>query len=210
MMNLRNLSTRFMCQLFETIRICNGQLIYPEWHEARMKLSLQEISDFHGPLILREIVKVPDEWKTGLVQCNVTYGNEMKSVTYKPYIKRQVKSLKLIECNDIDYHLKRSDRSLLDELFSRKGDRDEIIIIKNGFITDTSISNLIFFDGKNWFTPKMHLLNGTCRQRLLKERKISEMEIRVEDFWHFPGLKLINAMRFPEEETIIPTNAVSM
>jgi len=199
-----------MCRLFETIRIHNGLLIYPEWHEARMNLSCRELWNLHEPLLLSEIVKVPDKWKTGLVQCNVTYGHEINSVTYKPYIKRQVKSLKLIECNNIDYHLKRSDRSILDDLFSRKGYCDEIIIIKHGLITDTSISNLIFFDGKNWFTPNMPLLKGTCRQRLLKEGKISEMEIRVEDFWQFPGLKMINAMRFPEEEPMIPVSMVSL
>jgi len=199
-----------MCLLFETIRIYNGLPMYLEWHEVRMNLSRQELWKLHEPVLLSEIVKVPEELKTGLVQCNVTYGHELKSVTYKPYIKRQVKSLKLIECNNIDYHLKRSDRSILDDLFSRKGDCDEIIIIKKGFITDTSISNLIFFDGKNWFTPKMPLLKGACRQRLLKEGKISEKQIQVEDFWQFRGLKLINAMRFPEEEAMILISNVSM
>jgi 4-amino-4-deoxychorismate lyase len=199
-----------MCQLFETIRIYNGLLMYPEWHEARMNLSRRELWNIHEPLFLSEIFKVPEEWKTGLVRCNVTYGLELSSVTYKPYFKRQVKSLKLIECNNIDYHLKRSDRSILDDLFSRKGDCDEIIIIKQGFITDTSISNLIFSDGKNWFTPKTPLLKGTCRERLLHEGNISEMEIRVNDFGHFSGLKLINAMRFPEEETIILISSISM
>jgi 4-amino-4-deoxychorismate lyase len=199
-----------MCLLFETIRIYKGLIIYPEWHEARMSLSQRELWNLHGPLLLSEIVKVPEEWKTGLVQCNVTYGSEMKSITYKAYLKRPVKSLKLVECNNINYHLKKSDRTILDDLFSRKGDCDEIIIIKKGFITDTSISNLIFLDGKNWVTPKMPLLNGTCRQRLLKEGKISEMEIRFEDIRKFSGLKLINAMRFPEEEEIILMSNVSM
>ena len=197
-----------MCQLFETIRIYNGLLMHPEWHEARMNLSRMELWNLHDPLLLSEIIKVPEEWKTGLVQCNVTYGHELSSVTFKAYLKRPVKSLKLIECDSIDYHLKKSDRSLLNDLFSRKGDCDEIIIIKQGFITDTSISNLIFFDGKNWFTPKTPLLKGTCRERLLKEGKISEMEIRVNDFRQFSGLKLINAMRFPEEEALILTSGI--
>jgi 4-amino-4-deoxychorismate lyase len=199
-----------MCLLFETIRIYNGLLMYPEWHEARMNLARRELWNLHEPLFLSLFVNVPEEWKSGLVHCNVFYGPEMKSVTFKPYIKRQVSSLKLIECNNIDYHLKRSDRSILDDLFSRKGDCDEIIIIKNGFVTDTSISNLIFFDGKNWVTPKTPLLQGTCRQRLLEEGKISEMEIRVEDLRQFSGLKMINAMHFPEEETTILISSVFM
>jgi 4-amino-4-deoxychorismate lyase len=192
-----------MCLLFETIRISDGLLMHREYHEARMNQSRMELWNRSEFLHLSKIVKVPDEWKTGLVRCNLTYGPDIKSVTYKSYVKRQVKSLKLIECNTLDYHLKSSDRSILDDLFSRKGDCDEIIILKNGFITDTSISNLIFFDGKNWFTPKDPLLNGTCRQRLLREKKISEMEIRPADLWRFSGVKLINAMRFPDEEEMI-------
>ena len=199
-----------MCQLFETIRIYNGRLMHPEQHEARMSQSRRELWHLDEAVFLSEIINIPDEWKTGLIQCNLTYGPEIKSVTYKPYVKRQISSLKLLECNDIDYHIKRSDRSILDDLFSRKGDCDEIIIIKNGFITDTSISNLIFFDEKNWFTPKTPLLKGTCRQRLLEEKKISAREIRVDAIWQFSGLKLINSMRYPEEEKMILMSGLSM
>jgi len=199
-----------MCLLFETIRICDGLLMHPEDHEARINLSRRELWNLNGNVVLSEIVKIPDEWKTGLVQCNLIYGPDIKSVIYKSYVKRQVRSLKLIECNNIDYHLKSSDRSILNDLFSQKGECDEIIIIKNSFITDTSISNLIFFDGKNWFTPKTPLLNGTCRQRLLREKKISEREIHLADLWRFSGVKLINAMRFPDEETLIPISCLSL
>jgi 4-amino-4-deoxychorismate lyase len=197
-----------MCLLFETIRIYNGLPLYLEWHEARMNLSRRELWNLYEPLFLNEIIKVPEGFKTGLVKCIVTYGHQIESINFKTYLKRPVNSLKLLECNDIDYHLKKSDRSILNDLFSRKGTCDEIIIIKNGFITDTSVSNLIFFDGKNWFTPKMPLLNGTCRQRLLNEGKVSEMQIRVEDISRFSGLKLINAMRFPEEEEMIRIHMV--
>jgi 4-amino-4-deoxychorismate lyase len=198
-----------MCLLFETIRINNGLLMHPDLHEGRINRSRRELWNLDGNVVLSEIVKIPDEWKAGLVRCKLIYGPEIKSITYKPYIKRQITSLKLIECNTIDYHLKSTDRSILDDLFSRKGDCDEIIIIKNGSITDTSISNLIFFDGKNWFTPKMPLLKGTCRQRLLEEKKISEMEIRPSDLWQFSGLKLINAMRFPEEDEMVGISEIS-
>ena len=198
-----------MCLLFETIRIYDGLPINLEWHEARMNLSRLELWNLHKSQFLSEIIKVPEGLKTGLVKCRLTYGAQIESVTYQAYIKRPVNSLKLIESNDIDYHLKKFDRSILNDLFSCKGYCDEIIIIKNGFVTDTSISNLIFFDGKNWVTPQNPLLNGTCRQRLLKEGKISEKQLLVEDLWHFSGLKLINAMCFPEEEAMIPMTFVS-
>ena len=198
-----------MYRLFETIRIDHGRMMHAEWHEARMTNSRIDLWNLKDPVRLNEIVIITDEWRTGIVQCNITYGPHLESISFKSYTKRLVNSLKLIECNDIDYHLKKSDRSLLDVLFSQRDNCDEIIIVKNGFITDTSISNLIFFDGKNWFTPETPLLKGTCRQRLINESKIFEKQIHNNDLWQFSGLKLINAMRYPDEENFIPVSSIS-
>ena len=199
-----------MCLLFETIRISNGQVMHAGWHEARMSASRLELWNIKEPLNLREFIKIPELWETGLVRCKLTYRHHPESITFENYARKPVTSLKLVECNNIDYHLKKIDRSLLDELFSRKGNSDEIMIIRNGFITDTSISNLIFFDGKKWYTPDTPLLKGTCRQRLLNQGKITERKIRPEDLWQFSGLKMINAMRYEEEETAIPISSISM
>ena len=199
-----------MCRLFETIRIENGRVMHPHWHEARMSASRLELWNIKEPVNLREFIKIPELWKTGLVRCRLTYRDHPESITFENYLRKPVASLKLVECDHIDYHLKKSDRSLLDDLFSNKGICDEIIIIRDGSITDTSISNLIFFDGKNWCTPDTPLLNGTCRQRLLAEGKIIERQIRRKDIWQFSGLKLINAMRYPDEQSIIPVSSVSV
>jgi 4-amino-4-deoxychorismate lyase len=134
----------------------------------------------------------------------------LESITFENYIRKPATSFKLIECNHIDYHLKRSDRSLLDDLFSKRGNCDEIIIVKEGVVTDTSVSNLIFLDGTTWYTPDMPLLKGTCRQRLLEKGMISERHIRPEDLYRFSGLKMINAMRYLNEETIVPVSSISM
>ena len=199
-----------MCHLFETIRIENGCIMHAGWHEARMAASRLELWNLHDPICLKEILNIPDQWKTGLVRCRITYGPQMESITFENYIRRPATSFKLIECNHIDYHLKRSDRSLLDDLFSKRGNCDEIIIVKEGVVTDTSVSNLIFSDGTKWYTPDMPLLKGTCRQRLLEKGIISERHIRPEDLYRFSGLKMINAMRYPDEETIVPVSSISM
>ena len=86
------------------------------------------------------------------------------------------------------------DRKEIDKLFEKRGKADDILIVKNGFITDTSIANIAFFDGKKWFTPKTCLLRGTTRERLLKEKKIFEKDIRVEDIKRYKKIALLNAM----------------
>lgn len=71
---------------------------------------------------------------------------------------------------------------------------EELIIVKNGIITDTSYANLVFYNGKEWHTPSRPLLQGTKRQKLIDEGKIKEREIRVHDLKKFTKCSLINAM----------------
>ncbi len=78
---------------------------------------------------------------------------------------------------------------------AQKENCDDILIVKNGIITDTSFSNIAFFDGKQWKTPKSPLLKGTCRERLLCEQKIFEKDINLNDLSNYKCYKLINAMR---------------
>ena len=61
-------------------------------------------------------------------------------------------------------------------------------------MTDTSYSNIIFFDGTKWVTPSTPLLHGTMRSFLLKNEIISEMKIKVPDMKQFQKARLINAM----------------
>jgi 4-amino-4-deoxychorismate lyase len=75
-----------------------------------------------------------------------------------------------------------------------RGDCDEIILVKNGLITDTSYSNLAFFDGVQWYTPEHPLLNGVRRQALLKQKRVREKRITPDELGSFVKLSLINAM----------------
>ena len=198
-----------MSLLFETIRIVNGVPQNLVWHETRMNLAREEVWKSVSPLIPGMEIKVPPEFSTGLVRCNIYYGMEIQEVSFKKYKKHIIRSLKLVNGFPGDYHLKYTDRSLLESCFALRGTSDEVIIIKDGFITDTSVSNLIFFSGNEWFTPSNPLLKGTCRSRLLTEGRLFEKDIRVEDIHKYIGCKLINAMRDLDEESLILVSEIS-
>jgi 4-amino-4-deoxychorismate lyase len=198
-----------MCRLFETIRVINGVPQHLSWHEARMNHARKEIWKSDIPIILGQLITVPPELSSGPVRCNILYGPEIQQVIFKKYEKRNIRSLKLVSCNDIDYHFKYTDRSVLEELLAFRGAYDEIIVVKNGMITDTTLSNLIFYDGRNWFTPSKPLLKGTCRNRLLAMGSLIEQDIRPGDLKKFTGCKLINALRDPDEELLIPVSEIS-
>ncbi|MCX6252402.1 MAG: aminotransferase class IV family protein [Bacteroidetes bacterium] len=197
-----------MSPLYETIAIVNGIPRYLIWHEQRMNRALMEVWNNNLPSSLSEYITVPPEFSKGLVRCNIYYGPSIGSVTFKQYVKRRIQSLKLVVCDSIDYHVKYADRDRLESLLSMRGDCDEILIVKNGLITDTSMSNVIFCGNATWYTPAKPLLAGTTRDRLLAEGQIVEKDISVEELFRYSGCKLINAMRDPDQEEMIPISEI--
>jgi len=105
-----------------------------------------------------------------------------------------VHSLRLVRDDNIDYRFKYADRRRLQVLFARRGDCDDVLIVKRGLLTDTSYCNIAVYDGLQWWTPDAPLLPGTARQRLLDKGLIREKRIRVEDLPLFKRIRLINAM----------------
>ncbi|MCX6280384.1 MAG: aminotransferase class IV [Bacteroidetes bacterium] len=201
-----------MCRLFETIRIENGLPLHLRWHEERMLKSGFRMQDAGcepaaGLRVpgtrLKLMLRVPENMQKGIVRCNMIYEKDLIEVTFRHYVKYPVRSLKLVNADSIDYHLKYYDRKALEELVAMRGECDEIIIVKDGLITDSSISNLIFYNGSRWYTPANPLLEGTCRSRLLAEGKVLKREIRPGDLDQYQGCKLINAFREPEDEKMI-------
>ena len=61
-------------------------------------------------------------------------------------------------------------------------------------ITDSWASNLLFFDGKRWYTPDTPLLKGVQREYLLAAGQIFEKSIPLSEIAQYSKLRLINAM----------------
>jgi 4-amino-4-deoxychorismate lyase len=130
----------------------------------------------------------------------VIYAKDFENVEFSVYHLPKIQSLKLVVNDEIDYHHKFADRSEIQKLFEKRGLADDILIIKNGLITDSSYTNILFFDGEYWLTPKQPLLMGVQRAVLIHAKKIIPTEIRPADLVHFTKARLINAMiRFEDE-----------
>ncbi len=177
-------------QLLETIRCENGQPSNLSYHQQRVDRSLKQLG-YSLHLDLASLIKVPDN---ALYRCRIVYDATSINIEYIPYQKRVVRTLQTIQADPLDYTLKYADRTDLDRLFAQKGDADDILIVQNGLITDTSIANIAFFDGTKWLTPKHPLLKGTTRARLLNEKKIFESDIYIDDLKKFTHFALLNAM----------------
>jgi 4-amino-4-deoxychorismate lyase len=152
---------------------------------------------------LTDLIAIPDEYQTGLFRCRVLYSSQIEKIEFLPHRYRKIESLKLIENNAIDYHLKYTDRSTLQYLFERKEECDDILIIKNGCITDSFAANTVFYDGETWWTPDTPLLEGTQRERLLKQGKIRLGRITPASLSKYIKVGLINAMQDLENMPLI-------
>jgi 4-amino-4-deoxychorismate lyase len=183
-----------MCQLVESLKLKDGVIRNLEYHQSRMNRSMNELFPDAEKIELAKAITIPENCKSGVYKVRVVYGSGVEKIEIEPYIFRTIKSLKVVRHESIDYHLKYTNRQILQELFAQRGNCDDIIIVKNGFVTDSFAANLLFFDGKKWFTPTTTLLKGTKRQLLLDQGIISEREIREEDIRSYQKVGLINAM----------------
>ena len=188
-----------MCLLFETIKCSDGKLFNMEFHQARFEKSGVEYYGIQSHINLKEHIEIPEFAKTGLFRCRVTYSTQIEKIEFIPHQYRQIQSLKLVEDNEIDYHFKYADRERLQILFGNRGDCDDIIIVKNGCVTDSFAANLVFFDGVKWWTPDTPLLAGTQRAKLLEENKIFECKITHGDIAKYKKVGLINALYYLDE-----------
>lgn len=170
---------------FETIKCDNSEAFHLHYHEKRIydttKLKVH----------LKEIIN-PNS--NNLIKCKLIYNKEkILKIHYDNYIQKDIKTFKLINSN-INYKYKKTNREDIDKLYSKKENCDEIIIIKNNLITDTSIANIAIFYKNKWLTPKTPLLNGTTKRRLLNENKIYEEDISIDMLENSKKFALLNAM----------------
>ena len=176
----------------ETICIQNGTVCNLQGHLARMKETAAHFN-FTAPALPELETLVPPELKSMKTKCRIIYHEKIEEIGFEKYIPKVVKSVKLVEASP-NYSFKFSDRTELNTLVSQKGNHDEILIVRNGCITDTSYSNVVFRRGNVFFTPDTCILNGTKRQLLLQNGIISEKRITVNDITKFDEVFLINAM----------------
>ena len=177
----------------ETINIQNGVVQNLRGHVARMCETARHFG-FTAPNISKLETFVPKALKKCLkVKCRIIYHTKINEITFEEYTPKTITSLKLVEGSP-DYSFKFTDRTTLNHLLSQKGDCDEVLIVRNGCITDTSFSNVVFRRKNRFFTPDTYILNGTQRQLLLHKGAISERRIMEKDLDEFDEMLLINAM----------------
>lgn len=162
----------------ETIKVVDGVMQNIDYHIRRMGCDLPLEYDF--PM--------------GVIKYRIIYDTQIVQQECIPYSLPTIRSLQPVVCDEIVYDKKYENRSLLNSLMEQRGECDDVMILRNGMITDSSFCNLVLEDETGLYTPATPLLKGTKRQKLLEERKIKEREIKYSDLKYYKKIYLINAM----------------
>ena len=176
--------------LLETIKIEDGEVSNLSYHQARCDESRKALFHSTDTLDLSSLIQAPQK---GLYRCRILYDKKMHSVDYIPYVAKEIHNLKIISSN-LTYNYKYANREALNTLLQNQKDIDEIIIEKEGYLTDTTMANIAFYDGKTWFTPENPLLKGTMRAKLLDEGFLHTRNIKKEEIHDYTQVALMNAM----------------
>ncbi len=176
--------------LLETIKIEDGEVSNLSYHQSRCDESRKALFSSTDSLDLSSLIQAPP---TGLYRCRILYNEKMHSVEYIPYTPKEIHRLKIVS-SDLEYDHKYANRDTLNTLLQEQPKADDILIEKHGYLTDTTIANIAFYDGKQWFTPEKPLLKGTMRAKLLDEGFLHTRKIKKENLNNYTQVALMNAM----------------
>jgi len=176
--------------LLETIKVEDGEVHNLSYHQERFEKSRKELFGLEDNMVLSSVIEAPPK---GLYRCRILYHKTIHTIDYIPYLPKEIHRLKIVSSN-ISYSYKYADRTPLNDLLEKEKHYDEVIIEKEGLLTDTTIANIAFYDGEQWVTPAKPLLEGTMRAKLLDEGYLYKKEIKREDLKAYRRVALMNSM----------------
>ncbi len=184
-----------MCRLVETLKIEEGRICNLSLHEERLNRSRYERFHCFDRISLESLLILSDEQRSGLWRCRILYDINVHKVEFSRYESKSVHTLQVVYADEVEYQYKYENRSSIDSLFLLRNGKDDILIVKKGYLTDCSTSNVVLECQDGLFTPRDPLLRGTMRASLLQSGRVQERDIRPEELSHFHAMYLINAFR---------------
>lgn len=183
-----------MSRFIESIKFADGSFSHPELHQQRINKVFEEYFPQNKPFQLTDIPVFRLFKKEGIFKCRIVYDTKIRDIEIVPYLRREINSLLLTKADIPVYTGKPEDRLLLDKAFSARALCDDVIIVRDGYLTDSYYANIALWDGENWVTPALPVIYGTQRQWLINNNQIIEKQIHVNDIQHYSKIRLFNAM----------------
>jgi 4-amino-4-deoxychorismate lyase len=191
----------------EEIKCLHGEYLNLEWHAIRIDRTLRH---FFGKPFVHSSLKdfLPFASRERLQKCTLIYSDSLLTAKLSSYMLPAIKSMGIVSVNKLDFSYKMEDRSELIKIREFAG-TDEVIIVKNDFVTNASTANLVFKDQEGaFFTPLHYIHSGTKRQFYLKEKIMTTYPIKAADIQNYQTVYIINAMIDLEDEVGLNTECL--
>lgn len=181
--------------LIETILLQHGRYCRLYWHQMRIRMSLARLGTqprWH----LHELLPDPAQ-QLDPARVRLQYSPRgIESLNILPHEPRQWHRLDLAEIpRAYQYGLKYADRSGLQQLLCAQPLADDILLMHQGSLLDTSCANIALQIQGHWLTPARPLLPGTTRAHLIATGLIEPADLRVDDLAAATQIALFNALR---------------
>lgn len=183
-----------MCQFIESIKLQDGNIFRLQLHQERINRIFDVFFPEDKKIILLNVFKNLSVPQKGTFKVRIIFDSEIRNLEFVPYQLPHIKTLKVIETNIETTFYKSTQRDYIQAVFANKEECDDVLMVKNGLITDTSYCNVALYDGKYWFTPKAPIIYGTQRTNLLNNALIIEKDIGIHQLGNFQTICLFNAM----------------
>ncbi|MBN1142807.1 MAG: aminotransferase class IV [Bacteroidales bacterium] len=185
-----------MYPLFTTIKLEKNKLLQLDFHNQRVNHTRKELFGSNDNWNIADMIDIPVLDQNKIYRCRFLYNKDNYGVEFIPYQPKHITKLYLVQDDQIDYSYKYTDRSRLDALRKQLPNThdSDVLIVKNGLVTETSLANIVFSDGNKWYTPDTPLLKGTQRAYYLAQGILTERRISPADLRGFNKARLINAM----------------
>lgn len=184
-----------MYRFLESIKLKDGVFFRLAYHQERINRCCRQFFTEYKIPGLAAYLHQQEVPEIGLFKCRLLYDEQgFGRLETVPYQLPKIDSLRLVETNLKPVFYKSSDRSIYNQLFTQRADCDDVLLVRNGLLTDTSFANIALFDGKQWVTPRLPVLYGTNRAYLLEKGVIVEQDVEAEKLYLFQKIRLFNAM----------------
>ncbi|MFC2113825.1 aminotransferase class IV [Bacteroidota bacterium] len=178
-----------------------------DYHNRRLNRSRFDLFGSRGEINLSDHIHIPNDLGSQTYKCRVVYKNEIERIEFEEYKPHAINRLIVMDA-DIDYAYKYHNRQEIDELKKNLNPGEDMLIVKDGFVTDSSMANICFWDGMHYYTPLKPLLKGTQRQYLIDQGELLEAEIHLQDIKGFKSFILINAMNELSPGRLLPIDRI--
>lgn len=183
-----------MYRFIESIKLLNGEFFRLKLHQQRMDKVFDMFYPDRVKINLCNSLNLLNFPKDGLYKCRIVFDSKIQDIQFLSYQLPQIKTLKVVEISIPTTLYKSADRKKINEVYAQRIDCDDVLMVKNNLVTDSSYCNTAFFDGKTWVTPKIPLIYGIQREELIKNKIIIEKDIGISDVFSYQSICLFNAL----------------